>query len=200
MDRIQGGYGRAQGGFVLITCVLVMVVMALMALSMFRSLGVQEHIAGVTRDKAVALNAAITAEEYAEWWLLQPVALNTQFTACTTGSAVAVTSLSSPIICDANHPLANPGSLPWNAGNTYTPTGFTVSTSGGTNVVYQAPGFYIQYLGASTTGIVYQIDAFGYGGSQSTVAVVQATYVVTSGGCDASLVRRKTSQNGGSTC
>lgn len=201
-DRIQAGRSRkgAQGGFVLITVVLIMVIMALLALSMFHSLGVQERIAGVTRDKQVALNSAITAEEYAEWWLLQPQAFQTNFTACTAGGAVAVTSLTSPIICDENHPLANPATLPWNAGNTFTPPGSTVSTSGGSNTLYYAPGFYIEYLGASTAGTVYQIDAYGYGGSAATIAVVQATYIVTSGGCNAGLVRKKTSLNGGTNC
>jgi len=144
----------------------------------------------------------VTAEEYAEWWLLQPQATSTATTNCTNSTKVVVSSFTSPIICGASYPLSNPATLPWgggttNTGNIITPPNFTVSTSGGQNSVYYAPGFYIQLLGSSTSGLVYQIDAYGYGGSAGAAAVVQATYVVTSSGCDTSGFRRKTS---GATC
>lgn len=190
---------RGQGGFILVTCVLVMVVMALLALSMFRSMGVQERIAGVIRDKQSALTAAVTAEEYAEWWLLQPNA-STTAVACTTGFTITVTGVSSPQVCSLATALANPQTLPWggassNSGNIYTPPGMTISTSGGTTTNYAAPGFYITYLGTKAQGVIYQIDAYGFGGSGTTVAVVQSTYVVNSGGVDSGQVRRTGSQN-----
>jgi Tfp pilus assembly protein PilX len=46
---------------------------------------------------------------------------------------------------------------------------------------YSKPQFYVQYLGATTNGVIYQIDAQGYGGSPDTVAVVESTYIVQSG-------------------
>lgn len=198
-SRAQARPRRGQGGFILVTCVLVMVVMALLALSMFRSMGVQERIAGVIRDKQSALTAAITAEEYAEWWLLQPNA-NTTAVSCTAGFKVTVTGISSPQVCSQATALSNPQTLPWggastNSGNIYTPPGMTVSTTGGINTNYAAPGFYITYLGTKAQGVIYQIDAYGYGGSATTVAVVQSTYVVNSGGVDTGQVRRTGSQN-----
>ena len=36
---------------------------------MFRSFGMQEKIAGNMREKQRALQAAVSAEQYAEWWL-----------------------------------------------------------------------------------------------------------------------------------
>ena len=45
------------------------------------------------------------------------------------------------------------------------------------------PAFYIADLGpaADGTGEAYQIDAYGYGGSAGTVAVVESTYEIGSG-------------------
>ena len=41
-----------------------------MALSMFRSFGIQEKIAGNMREKQRAVAAAVSAEVYAENWLI----------------------------------------------------------------------------------------------------------------------------------
>jgi type IV pilus assembly protein PilX len=43
---------------------------------------------------------------------------------------------------------------------------------------YAPPQFYVQYLGATPNGTIYQIDAQGFGGSPDTVAVVESTYIV----------------------
>src|SRR4029077_10861789 len=61
----------AQRGVALISSLLLLIIITLLALSMFRSYGTQEKIAGNLREKDRALHAAESAQEYGEWWLLQ---------------------------------------------------------------------------------------------------------------------------------
>ena len=60
-----------QRGMALITAMLLLIVVTIMALSMFRSYGVEERLAGNTRDKQRAINAAVSAQQYAESWLAE---------------------------------------------------------------------------------------------------------------------------------
>jgi type IV pilus assembly protein PilX len=167
-------------GMVLVTALLMLIVVTILALAMFRSFGLDEKIAGNLREKQRALSAAETAEQYAEYWLTSGGgSANTALTNCT-ASAPA----SSPTIC--TNALASATQLPWvSAGNLvgvpYTPTVPTpmnVTTSPVQGSYYATPQFYIQYLGTSTNGVIYQIDAQGSGGSPDTVAVVESTYIV----------------------
>ena len=68
MMRRCAVYGR-QRGLVLVTTLLLLVVVTLLALGMFRSFGLDEKIAGNMRDKQLALQAAESAQNYAEYWL-----------------------------------------------------------------------------------------------------------------------------------
>ena len=54
---------QRQRGMALITSILLLIVLTIMALSMMRSYGVQERIAGNTRDKQRAFNAAVSAQQ-----------------------------------------------------------------------------------------------------------------------------------------
>jgi type IV pilus assembly protein PilX len=56
-----------------------------------------------------------------------------------------------------------------------------VGTGDGT--YYKSPMIYIHYLGAAPggQGAVFQIDALGYGGGDSSIAVVESTFQVTNG-------------------
>ena len=56
---------------VLISSLLLLMIVTIFAISMFRSFGIQENIAGNTRDKERARAAAMTALQYAEWWITQ---------------------------------------------------------------------------------------------------------------------------------
>ena len=56
-------------GMVLVTALLLLIVVTILAVGLFRSFGLDEKIAGNVREKHRAVNAAETAEEYAEWWL-----------------------------------------------------------------------------------------------------------------------------------
>jgi type IV pilus assembly protein PilX len=173
----------AQRGMALITSLLLLVVMTILALSMFRSYGTQEKIAGNVREKQRALNAAVSAQQYAEWTLTNGAPPVTS--ACGAG-VVPAASLQ---ICTL--PLGDFTTLPWNTGMTFTQ--FTTNSGNGVqNVVnataskdtyIQAPMFYITDLGMAgggTKGTVYQIDAVGFGGTNTAVAVVESTFMVSS--------------------
>ena len=54
---------------VLVTALLMLIVVTILAVAMFRSFGLDEKIAGNLREKQRALNAAETAEQFAEYWL-----------------------------------------------------------------------------------------------------------------------------------
>jgi type IV pilus assembly protein PilX len=177
---------QGQRGMALITSLLLLIVLTIMALSMMRSYGIEERIAGNTRDKQRAFNAAVSAQQYAEYWLSSGVNL-------APASCASVVPSTTGQVCSP--PALTPttlNALPWAAGVTYTQFttsqgGSTVantvsSTSPGVGTYSLAPVFYITDLGtpASGSGELYQIDAVGYGGSQSTVAIVESTYVVSS--------------------
>jgi type IV pilus assembly protein PilX len=178
-----------QRGVVLVTSLLLLIVVTILAISMFRSFGLDEKIAGNVREKQRALSAAETAEQYAEYWL-----------ASGNGAAVVtctgmVTSLVGQVCSNTALP-ANFASLPWqysgaNVGVTYLPNAPTATNSAPTPMplansgqgnYYYTPMFYITYLGPTGTGNgkIYQIDAAGYGGSPDTAAVVESTYLVQS--------------------
>jgi type IV pilus assembly protein PilX len=177
-----------QSGMALITAMLLLIVVTIMALSMFRSYGIEERIAGNTRDKQRAINAAVSAQQYAETWLASGTAPVTG--PCPVGF---VPSSTSGEVCSA--PLANFATLPWTTGVTYTQ--FTSnSINGVSNVISatgtpdtatqsasytQAPIFYVTDLGPNAgtpAGEVYQVDAVGFGGASNTVAVVESTFVI----------------------
>lgn len=198
MSAPPSGVRAGQRGIVLIASLLLLLVITILALTMFRSMGLAEKIAGNVREKQRALHAAVVAEQYAEWWLSTPGISSQAPSQCST-TASANTSISSLLVC--NNALNNPAALPWTAvgagaarvGFTYYPnaTGATATnmlvaspTSGSyANSYYATPAFYVQYLGpaADGGGNVYKIDAVGYGGNAISVAVVESTYEIGSG-------------------
>jgi type IV pilus assembly protein PilX len=165
---------------------LLLVVMTIFALSMFRSFGLQEKIAGNVREKQRALQAAEGAQQYAEVWLSN---LTTTTPAEVPCSGVQAATPAVVQICSGVLSAVVTGgvtTVPWIIGGT--PTGFSynpnnamsVSSTAGANTYAGLPQFYISDLGvsASGTGEVYQIDAWGYASNTGTVAVVESTYVV----------------------
>jgi type IV pilus assembly protein PilX len=193
-----GSVHHGQRGIVLISSLLLLLVVTILALAMFRSMGLSEKIAGNVREKQRALHAAMVAQQYAEWWLSTP-GFSSQAPSLCSASASANVSVSSVLIC--NNALNNPAALPWTAvgagaaqvGFTYYPnaTGATstnmniaTATNGSmANSYYAPPAFYIQYVGpaADGGGNVYRIDAMGYGGNALSVAVVESLYEIGSG-------------------
>jgi type IV pilus assembly protein PilX len=187
---ITRAYGArfAQRGVVLVSSLLLLIVVTIIALSMFRSFGIQEKIAGNVREKQRALQAAESAQVYAEVWLTSnsgpSVPCTTMLNANQGEGQICATPLQQ-VVADVT-------AVPWPVGVTYLPTtsmlinnAATLTFSAGSvaNPTYfGTPTFYISDLGASTDatvpGEIYQIDAFGYGSSQNTVAVVESTYAV----------------------
>jgi type IV pilus assembly protein PilX len=182
----------------LVTSLILLVIITLLALSMFRSFGTQEKVAGNLREKERALHAAENAAEYAEWWLLQ--GNNSAAGAVPCGAGV-ITPASATVgqICNLTLQQlgVNPQQVPWTvaAGTlqqySYTPTGMVLMTAGYVPAAgnpnppyFAAPAFFITLLGngnkaADNQGYAYQIDAYGYGSAAGTVAVVESTYEIT---------------------
>lgn len=191
----RGYYSRiAQRGIVLVSSLLLLIVVTIIALSMFRSFGMQEKIAGNMREKQRALQAAMSAQQYAEYWLsttgnanFAPVACNGKLDANLNQGQICSNKLTGP-----GGVLADATVLPWQIGTTligvtFKPTGMVTSPSASTNTVanptyFDKPIFYISDLGlsadANVPGEIYQVDAVGYGGSSNTAAVVESTYAV----------------------
>jgi type IV pilus assembly protein PilX len=170
-----------QRGIALISALLLLLVVTIMALAMFRSYGVQEMISGNVREKQRALQAAETAQAFAEFWLSQPANIAAGDTAC---NALLSANLNQGQIC--SNALPTPATVPWIIGGTevavtYNPSNdISVSATGGVNTYYKIPRFYISDvgLGADAQGEVYQVDAVGYGGTVNAVAEVESTFEV----------------------
>lgn len=183
-----------QRGIALIASLIIMLLMTVVALSVFRGNNLLEKIAGNTREKQRAIQSAQNALLFGENWVntanaaaLTPVAAS----ACT-GAAITT-----PQVCPSTN-LATTSNISGLALFKYSPPGMTfasTSTAGGmasssalSDIKYaQRPGLYIAYLGLmpGTTSPVYQITAIGYGGNggnNGTVAIVQSTYKPGSGG------------------
>lgn len=188
---IQTFTDRSQRGIALISSILLLLVATLLALSMFRSYGIQERIAGNTREKQRAINAAISAQQFAEGWL----SANPPQASATCAIGFIPSSIGE--ICNARPfdftALPWPSGVNYDAFNSNSIAGHTnrISASGATAVgdvgtYYRSPYFYVTDLGAynlsGTAGELYQINAAGYGGTADAVAVVESTYFVAPGG------------------
>ncbi len=176
-----------QRGMALITSLLLLVVVTILAVSMFRSFAIEGKIAGNVREKQRALLSAESAQQYAEWWLTQGSNAGTLSTVCTQAMNA---NIGEGQICANTLPsilgVGNIGNVnSWPAFVTsYTPPSMNVTQTASQGTYYQAPVFYISDLGTDKDGSggeVFQIDAMGYGASADTVAVVESTFVVNSG-------------------
>lgn len=188
---------RGERGMALITALLLLAIITILAISMFRSFGLQERIAGNTREKERALHAAEAAQVYAEYWLANGGASSVSPTVCNSAANNLLNANQGQgQICSnaLGLPGSGPGSvnaLPWTVGGQavgvqYNPgLAMSIQAAGTVSGSYaQIPMFYIADLGPSATDAgseVYQVDAVGYGGNSNTVAVVESTYEVGSG-------------------
>lgn len=181
---------RAQGqrGFILVTGLLFLVVMTMLALAMFRSTGLMDRISANTRDKQRSFEAAQSALQYAEWWLNNNDP-GTTTSACTT--LVSGDTVTNIHVCSTALQSDFLTAATWTGGFTYTPpnlavpgsgngTGGQVSSTDSTSdvIYYKLPGFYVEYVGVSSTkgGNVYRITAYGYGGDANTKSIIRSTY------------------------
>jgi type IV pilus assembly protein PilX len=176
---------KRQQGLVLVTSLLMLVVVTLLAVALFRSFGTGEKIAGNTREKQRALNAAETAEQAAEAWLQSGTALAP--VACPTAPVTYPVSQ----VCNQTMQAQNvdPTVLPWSLGSVkYLPPAMVANHTAGAGTYYDPPQFYITYLGSHLVGgfavSYYQIDAVGFGANANAAAVVESTYSTTASvGC-----------------
>jgi type IV pilus assembly protein PilX len=214
MVNLPQNHKRVQTGIVLVSSLLLLLVVTIMALSIFRSFGIQERIAGNTRDKQRALQVAVSVQKYAESWIANssgaPVAVATGIASsadsvCAAASGTTANSMPTvPQICVNN--LTSLGvsvtNAPWVNGGQYigvqyTPPGMSVNLGAtgtvSTDVYFNQPAFYITDLGApagslvagtGSKGEVYKIDAYGSGVSPTTIAVVESTVVVSCTVCN----------------
>ncbi len=195
--RCRASERTAQRGMVLISSLLLLLVVTIMALSIFRSFGMQEKIAGNLRDKQRALQAAVSTQQYAEWWLANssnaPLAVSNGVAAAADVNCTALLDanagggqlcLNSLLIAGG---FANAAQWPgsgFGVGVQYTPNGLNytgaVTNPAVQDIYFARPRFYISDMGttASGRGEVYQVDAYSYGVSSSSVAVVESTVQV----------------------
>ena len=179
-SRRAASYSRSvQQGMALLSGLLLLVVVTILALSMFRSYGTQQTIAGNVREKQRAFSAAVSAQQQAEFWLS-----NATIPAAGDCSGMGLTA--TPQVC-SNYP--NFTQAPWTfngveVGVTFPNFKGTVSTTPTQGTYYGAPRFYITDLGKSAAGPgeVYQVDAMAWGGAADTVAVVESTYLLSPSG------------------
>jgi type IV pilus assembly protein PilX len=184
-----------QHGVVLISSLLLLLLVTIMALSMFRSFGMQERIAGNMREKQRALQAANSAQQYAEWWLANQ---SGAIFAVSQGSAVAADVVCGNTLLDANTTTLPPqiciNSLLVNSGVTpavwpvsrpsygvlYTPPLMNVTNPAAADYYPSRPRFYIADVGplATARGEVYQVDAYSTGLTPGAIAVVESTVAV----------------------
>lgn len=178
---------RVERGSALMISLLMMLLVALLGVSMMRSIGVETRMVGSTGEKQHAFQAAETALQYGEWWLGQ-IDNASIGVACST----AVTAVNSPIVCSNTQTQAALTTVPWTGfGAPYSAPSINgssplssanLSSTGGLGTYAGLPQIYIAYLGTtgSNQAKLYQVTAVGYGGNANAVAVVQSTYEVSS--------------------
>lgn len=186
--RFRGASGER--GIVLVSALLILVVLTILSVSMFRNYGLQERIAGNTREKQRAFNVAQSALQYGEWWLAQ--GNGGTGSACTSLLDANATTPTTQI-CNNAMTSAQTAIVPWKSasaadvGVAYAPPNLTVASPGQVDAYASAPRFYITPLGLDPSGKLqlYQVSAMGYGGNKTAVAVVQSVYAIQSSVVDA---------------
>ena len=189
MQHRHQGLRATQHGVVLISSLLLLLVVTIMALSMFRSFGMQERIAGNVREKQRALQNANSAQQYAEWWLanqsgaIYAVSQGSAGYADSTCNATAIdANTGTPLICTPVTGLtavSGVSAAQWPVSAGTVGAGYTPPSMGASNYAVR-PHFYITDIGAlaSGRGEAYQVDAYGYGQTNSAIAVVESTVAV----------------------
>ena len=186
-----------QRGVALVTSLLLLLIITIIALSMFRSFAVQEHVAGNVREKERALHAAESAQQYGEWWLIQGNNVAVGAVPCAAGT-LSANANQGQICTQTLQQQAIPiTTVPWPIQVTYLPPGMSVTP--GVNGVNGdppyaiTPAFYITDLGKAGDGQgeAYLVDAYGSGSTaltsggnavaSATVAIVESTYEVQQG-------------------
>ncbi len=175
---------RHQRGVVLIAALAVLLMLTLLSIGMFRSLGLEERITGNSREKQRAFYAAQSTLEYGESWLKSAGPSTPQ--QCSAAYPY-------PTICESGTTYGEPSqwtfaTQDWHSsyGTPYTPAQLVTSApASGQQLTYAMPQFAINYLGHDpanpTSYSLYQVTALGFGGSANAAAVVQSVFSLGSG-------------------
>lgn len=188
---LDGGTTRRNTrGFALITALLMLVVLTLLGVSMMGGVSLQEKMSGNSREKTRAFEAAQAALQYAESTLFQ-IGFAPQLqsgTACQSYAIPGSQPQQSVMVCPQNLPLVNPTKVTagvWTSGQgtSFSPAEIHVSATGGSNVYFSKPQYYVQYAGTdvSSGGAIYNIYAQASGGNESSIAVVHSVVLITNG-------------------
>ncbi|RUL74042.1 pilus assembly PilX family protein [Dyella choica] len=177
---------RSERGFVLIASLLMLVILSLLAISMYHNVAIQENVASNTKEKGRAFQLAQSTLQYAEYSLL-----NNSSTSSGLPAAVACpsgTALTKYAICnnaaDITTPSTANAAMTISNGMTYSGIqGVQISSTGGASTFYSNPVYQLRYLGPAPGGVgqIYQVTALGYGATANAVAAVQSTYELSSG-------------------
>ena len=188
ISRVVGAPAR-QRGIALISAMLILVILTLLAITMFRGFGLQQKIAGNVREKQRAFEVAQNALQFGELWTIQQ---SMPSSGITCSALVTITSSDQMRACNTELSSATDPSG-WVGSSSYTPTGMTVKApadaAGGVvkdaannvDIKYAAaPQLYVAYLGlsANRNDVLYSITGAGFGGTNGTVSVVQSVVTV----------------------
>lgn len=190
-DIVTRGWRSNQSGFALITVLMLLVMLTLLAISMYRGFGLQEKIAGNTREKERAFQGAQNTLQFGETLLMS----GAPATGIPCSGNSTVTSKADMRVCNA--PLTNPGDPDnWVAASIYQPPSMTVVAPGGPiggliddpttgqqDIKYlKLPKLNMSYMGRSDDAkqALFLVTAAGYGGTDGTRAVVQSVYSISS--------------------
>ena len=142
-----GNTPARQRGMVLIVSMLLLLVVTLLAVAMFRSMGVGSKIAGNVREKQRALHAAESVEQYAVNWLETNAQAGSIPPATDCNSGIVNVNLgSNQVLVCSNIPYSPsaaaqgilptsidtfvPSVVPWQINNGATPVGFQFTPAG----------------------------------------------------------------------
>ena len=171
-----------QKGFILVVSLIFMAMMSLLAIYMFSGFTTDAVLSANSREKSRSLDATQSALDYALLWLGTSGNTNNGTStggACTgTGTTPCIfTQTALPITTVANDPST------WTVYTTFTPTGMSVVSGGGSANTYNTkPSYYMQYvgagIGANAGAALYQVTASAQGGNLTATSVAQAVYAV----------------------
>lgn len=170
---------RKESGFVLIASLLMLVVMTLLAVSMYHNFTIQENIASNTKEKGRSFQLAQSTLQYAEYVLVHNAASLPSSVNCASGTVFTTLTICSNAYSITN-PTSSTGVTSLAAYQAYTgmQPAITISTTSSADSYYANPQYHFQYLGAAPGGggQIYQVTALSYGSTPNAVAVVQSTY------------------------
>ena len=177
---------KPQRGIALITSLLIMILLGLLALPLLRGYGLEQKIAGNTREKERAFQGAVSALQYGEWWITN----GEPGTGADCTTQIAVPDASAMRTCSNELAITSGDPDKWPGISRYSPPQMKFAapgTVGGTtkdgndndDINYsKVPGLYVAYLGLSANGMqtLYSVTGIGFGGSDNTSSIVRSVF------------------------